>query len=164
MRLCVSAVDPSTVDLHVQYAVPRKGLPGPASFRRWAEAALAGRRPGTEVTVRLVDGAEGAALNQRYRGKAGPTNVLSFPFEAPPGVDLPLLGDLVICVPVVAEEALAQGKPPAAHWAHLVVHGILHLLGYDHRSGSEATEMERIEVEVLRRLGFDDPYGDTDRT
>jgi probable rRNA maturation factor len=150
--------------LAVQYGVPRKGLPGPASFRRWAEAALAGRRKEAEVAVRVVDRAEGAALNQRYRGKAGPTNVLSFPFEAPHGVDLPWLGDLVLCAPLVAEEALAQGKLPAAHWAHLVVHGILHLLGYDHQTEGEAAEMERIEVEVLRGLGFDDPYGDMDST
>ena len=154
----------SPVVLHVQYAVPRKGLPAAASFRRWAGAALAGRRAQAELVVRIVGRDEGAALNQRYRGKTGPTNVLSFPFEPPAGVELPWLGDLVVCAPVVAEEARAQGKAEAAHWAHLVVHGILHLLGHDHRTEAEARAMEQTEVEVLRRLGIDDPYGDRDRT
>jgi probable rRNA maturation factor len=146
----------------VQYGVPRRGVPAPASLRRWAHAALAGRRRAAEVTLRVVGRAEGSELNQRYRGRPGPTNVLSFPFEAPPGVRSACLGDIVLCAPVVAEEAADQGKPPAAHWAHLVVHGILHLLGHDHQNEVEAARMEALEVRALRRLGVGDPYGDRD--
>jgi probable rRNA maturation factor len=137
-------------------------VPAPASFRRWAQAALAARREGAEVTVRVVGREESAALNQRYRGKAGPTNVLSFPWEGPAGIEAAYLGDLVICAPVVQSEAGAQAKAPAAHWAHLVVHGILHLLGFDHDQPAAAAEMERVETEVLGRLGVPDPYNDTD--
>lgn len=110
----------------------------------------------------MVGRAEGSDLNHRYRGRPGPTNVLSFPFEAPPGVRSACLGDIVLCAPVVAEEAADQGKPPADHWAHLVVHGILHLLGHDHHNEVEAARMEALEVRVLRRLGVGDPYGDRD--
>jgi probable rRNA maturation factor len=144
--------------LHVQYGLPRKGVPAPASFRRWGEAAAARCGAAGEVTLRVVDREEGADLNTRYRGKAGATNVLSFPFEAPPGVQGPWLGDVVICAPVVLEEARVQGKLAGAHWAHLLVHGMLHLLGHDHRFAAEAAKMERLEVEVLRSLGFEDPY------
>jgi probable rRNA maturation factor len=152
------------VEVHVQYAVPRRGLPGPVSVRRWAAAALGGRRTEAQLSVRIVGEAEGAELNHRYRGKPGPTNVLSFPFDAAPGVDLPWLGDLVLCAPVVEREALTQGKAARHHWAHLVVHGILHLVGYDHGTEAEAAAMERVEVEVLGRLGIDDPYADRDST
>jgi probable rRNA maturation factor len=152
------------VEVHVQYAVPRRDVPAPASFRRWASAALAGRRAEAQLSVRVVGETEGAELNLRYRGKPGPTNVLSFPFDAAPGVDLPWLGDLVVCAPVVAREALAQGKAARDHWAHLVVHGILHLVGYDHGTEAEAAAMERVEVEVLGGLGIDDPYADRDST
>lgn len=148
--------------LHVQYACPRRGVPAPASFRRWADAALAGRREGVELTVRVVGLEESAALNQRYRGKAGPTNVLAFPWEGPAGIEAAYLGDVVICAPVVQSEARAQAKAPAAHWAHLVVHGILHLLGFDHDQPAAAAEMERVETEVLGRLGVPDPYTDMD--
>ena len=114
-----------------------------------------------ELSLRLVDEAESADLNQRYRGKAGPTNVLSFPFEPPPGIKGPrYLGDLVICVPVVAREAAEQGKAPEAHWAHLVVHGVLHLLGYDHLDEAEAQAMEALETRLLANLGFPPPYAD----
>ena len=114
-----------------------------------------------ELSLRLVDEAECADLNQRYRGKAGPTNVLSFPFEPPPGIKGPrYLGDLVICVPVVVREVAEQGKAPEAHWAHLVVHGVLHLLGYDHLDEAEAQEMEALETRLLANLGFPPPYAD----
>ena len=154
---------PAGVVVHVQYGVPRRGVPAPASFRRWVFAAL-GRRRRAEVTVRVVGRAEGTDLNERYRGKAVPTNVLAFPFEAPAGLRGAWLGDLVICAPLVAEEAAAQGKGLSDHWAHLVIHGILHLLGYDHQGEAEAAEMENLEVTLLRRLGVADPYGDTDAT
>jgi probable rRNA maturation factor len=114
------------------------------------------------VTLRVVGREEGAGLNLRYRGKSGATNVLAFPLEAPPGLPGGGLGDVVICAPVVAEEAAQQGKAPAAHWAHLVIHGILHLLGHDHQTEAQAARMEAAEVEVLARLGFGDPYGDRD--
>jgi probable rRNA maturation factor len=144
--------------LTVQRASRLKPLPGPAAIRRWAYAALPGRARGAaEITVRLVDGRESAVLNARYRGKRGATNVLSFSHEPPPG-RAGLAGDLVICAPVVAREALAQGKPARAHWAHMVVHGILHLRGYDHVHKTDAQVMEALEVRVLKRLGFSDPY------
>ncbi|MCB1807111.1 MAG: rRNA maturation RNase YbeY, partial [Candidatus Competibacteraceae bacterium] len=116
----------------------------------------------TELTIRLVDEAESSMLNESYRHKQGPTNVLSFPFEAPiPEIDMPLLGDIVICVPVVEHEAAEQNKPLMAHWAHLVIHGVLHLQGYDHQTETEADVMEALEVTLLDRLGFPDPYRDS---
>jgi probable rRNA maturation factor len=145
----------------VSYGLPRKGLPAAASVRRWAEAALAGRRRAVELSVRYVDSAEGRALNLAYRGRDYATNVLSFPVALPPGVRSPLLGDVVVCAPVVALEALAQDKPLAHHHAHLVVHGVLHLLGMDHeRSGAEAEAMEARERRILAGLGIPDPYAD----
>ena len=144
----------------VSYAVARAGVPSTASFRQWVEAALRGarRRKPAEVAIRIVDAEEGLALNRDYRGKAYATNVLSFPAELPPGVDLPLIGDLAICAPVVAREAAEQGKKPRDHWAHLTVHGTLHLLGYDHIEDGEAEAMESLEASILSTLGIADPY------
>ena len=151
---------PPKVVLAVGYAVPRAGLPAPASFRRWVEAALRGakRRKPAELAIRLVEADEGRALNRDYRGKDYATNVLSFEAELPPGVALPLIGDIVICAPVVAREAAEQGKPTRDHWAHLTVHGVLHLLGYDHIEEVEAEAMEALETRVLAGLGIPDPY------
>ena len=147
----------------VSYGLPRKGLPAASSVRRWVEAALAGHRRAVELHVRYVDSGEGRALNRDYRGKDYATNVLSFPAELPAGVRSPLLGDLVICAPVVALEALGQDKPLAHHHAHLVVHGCLHLLGMDHeRSEAEAEAMEARERRILARLGIPDPYAARD--
>jgi probable rRNA maturation factor len=149
------------VDVAVGYAAAsRKGVPASASFRRWVEAALKGarRRKAAEVSIRIVDAEEGQALNLQYRGRDYATNVLSFPVELPPGVNLPLIGDLVICAPVVAREAAEQGKKPADHWAHLTVHGILHLLGYDHIDDGEADAMEALETRILAGLGIANPY------
>lgn len=148
------------LDLSVSYGLPRRGVPAPASFRRWAEAALRGarRRRPAALAIRLVDRDEGRALNHRYRGRDQATNVLSFPAEPPPGIDLPLIGDLAICVPVVEREAHEQGKPAAAHWAHMTVHGVLHLLGYDHVEDAEAERMEALETRILAGLGLPDPY------
>ena len=150
-----------SLHLDLQVALPpghplRSQVPGAARLRRWAQAALGER--GGELTVRVVDEAEMAALNRRYRGREGPTNVLSFPFEAPPGVPSRLLGDVVVCAAVVAREAQVQGKDPAAHWAHMVVHGVLHLVGYDHVTEAQAREMEALEAAVLNGLGIPDPY------
>lgn len=134
-------------------------LPSRASLRRWARAALAGmRRRSVAVTLRIVGSREGATLNSRFRHKRKPTNVLSFPFEAPPGTRSDLLGDIVICADVVRREARAQGKTERSHWAHMVVHGILHLRGFDHQNTKEAATMESREVRVLRDLGFPSPY------
>ncbi|MBF0784365.1 rRNA maturation RNase YbeY [Muribacter muris] len=138
-------------------------LPTAAQFEQWVNQALALEAgtpdyPDTEITVRLVDEAESQMLNATYRSKHKPTNVLSFPFEMPTGIELPLLGDLVICRQVVEREAVEQNKPLEAHWAHLAVHGTLHLLGYDHLTDEEAEEMESLETRIMQRLGFDDPY------
>ncbi|GAB2540227.1 rRNA maturation RNase YbeY [Rhodanobacter koreensis] len=148
------------VALAVGYAVPRRGLPAPASFRRWVEAALRGarRRKPAELAIRIVDADEGRTLNRDYRGKDYATNVLSFPAELPPGVALPLLGDLAICAPVVLREAAEQGKAARDHWAHLTIHGVLHLLGYDHMEDTEAEAMEALETRILADLGIADPY------
>ncbi|MDR3444758.1 MULTISPECIES: rRNA maturation RNase YbeY [unclassified Dyella] len=146
--------------LSVGYAASRKGVPTSASFRQWVEAALRGakRRKATELSIRIVDAKEGRTLNRDYRGKDYATNVLSFPVELPPGVKSPLIGDLVICSPVVAKEATEQGKLARNHWAHMTVHGVLHLLGYDHIEDDEAEAMEALETRVLAGLGIDDPY------
>ncbi|MHB8534312.1 MAG: rRNA maturation RNase YbeY [Sulfuricaulis sp.] len=145
--------------LSVQYGVVRNDLPAKPTIRRWAHAALKGlRRRRAALSVRIVGAAEGTALNFRFRRKSYPTNVLSFPFEAPPGGRSELLGDLAICAPVVRREARAQHKPARAHWAHMVVHGILHLRGYDHRNRREAAVMENREVRILKELGFSNPY------
>ena len=140
--------------------MPRAGLPSSTSFRRWVEAALHGakRRKPAELSIRVVDADEGRALNRDYRGKDYATNVLSFPAELPPGMNLPLIGDLAICAPVVAREAAEQGKPAHHHWAHLTIHGTLHLLGYDHVEDAEAEAMEALEKRILAKLGIDDPY------
>lgn len=142
----------------VQYALDDAELPSAEDFQRWASAALAGRCPVGEMTLRVVDLAEGTALNQTYRSRSGPTNVLSFPVENPAETDPPLLGDVVICAPVVKREAGEQHKTPLAHWAHMTVHGALHLLGYDHEEAEDAEVMERLECDILAGLGYPDPY------
>jgi len=135
--------------------------PGDEDFRRWCELALRQRSADSELTIRLVDEAEGRELNHTWRQKDYATNVLSFPADVPDELlDIPLLGDLVICVPVVAREAAEQGKPQEAHWAHLVIHGCLHLLGYDHIDDAEADEMETLERQLLAELGHPDPYAE----
>lgn len=135
--------------------------PDDTLFRRWCELALRQRSADSEMTIRLVDEAEGRELNHTYRHKDYATNVLSFPADVPDDLlDIPLLGDLVICVAVVEREAAEQGKSLEAHWAHLVIHGCLHLLGYDHIEDDEAEEMEALERTLLAELGHPDPYAD----
>lgn len=137
--------------------------PDDAAFRRWCELALRQRSADSELTIRLVDEAEGRELNHTWRHKDYATNVLSFPADVPDELlDIPLLGDLVICIPVVEREAREQGKALDAHWAHLVIHGCLHLLGYDHIDDDEAEEMEALERTLLAELGHPDPYADED--
>jgi probable rRNA maturation factor len=155
---------PVRLDVSVGYAVPRAGLPSAVSFRKWVAAALAGRIREADLAIRIVGTREGRALNRHYRGKDHATNVLSFPADMaegvklPKGVTMPLLGDLVLCAPVVAREAREQKKPLAAHYAHLTVHGALHLLGWNHEDDTEAECMERLEREILDELGIEDPY------
>lgn len=140
--------------MHVQYAVPRTGLPAARSVRRWALAAL---EQTAEATVRLVDRREGRTLNRSYRGRDYATNVLTFAYGQHDGM---LTGDIVLCAPVVAREAAEQRKPLRLHYAHLVVHGMLHLQGYDHERARDARRMEAKEIAILAQLGFDNPYED----
>lgn len=152
--------DPSPVIVDRQVAIEAGDLPTQADLEAWVDAVLSRRvdEPRHELTIRFVDVEESRRLNRDYRGRDRPTNVLSFPFERPPGVDLPLLGDLVICHPVVVREAREQDKSQRAHYAHMVVHGTLHLLGHDHQEDAEAEAMEALEREILASLGIADPY------
>jgi len=148
------------LELDLQVA-SEANAPSQAQFRLWCEMGLRPRTADSELTIRLVDEAEGRELNNTWRHKDYATNVLSFPADVPDEMlDIPLLGDLVICVPVVAREAAEQGKTLDAHWAHLVIHGCLHLLGYDHIDDEEAEEMEALEQTLLAELGYPDPYAD----
>ncbi|MCU0933670.1 MAG: rRNA maturation RNase YbeY [Thiobacillaceae bacterium] len=143
------------LDLSVQYACGREGLPTRADFRRWAKAALRGE---VSAALRIVDAQEGRALNRDYRGKDYATNVLTFDYGPDPDSGA-RSGDIVLCAPVVEQEAAAQGKPLAAHYAHLTIHGMLHLQGYDHETGkADAIAMEAVESFIMRALGFPDPY------
>ena len=142
----------------VQLATLERALPRRPEMLRWVSAALAAEATSGEVSIRVVDEAESRALNRAYRSKDKPTNVLSFAAELPEEVEPRLLGDLVICAPIVAAEAAAQGKSVQAHWAHLVVHGTLHLLGYDHERAADARRMEARETRILAGLGFPNPY------
>ncbi len=146
------------IALDLQKACANATLPTDQQFQFWVEHALAGTQQSYELCIRLVDLEESQSLNKSYRGKDKPTNVLSFPFEAPPQITMDLLGDLVICVPVVEQEAAQQHKTLTAHWAHMVIHGCLHLLGYDHEQDKEAIIMEELERTAMHRLGFPDPY------
>ena len=153
------------IELDLQLATEAGDLPAEAQLRHWVELALRQRTADSELTIRLVDAEEGQELNRTYRHKDYATNVLSFPAEVPEGLlDIPLLGDLVICVPVVEREAREQNKALEAHWAHLVIHGCLHLLGYDHIDDEEAEEMEGLERQLLAELGYPDPYRDDEET
>ncbi|WGL18479.1 rRNA maturation RNase YbeY [Microbulbifer bruguierae] len=152
------SLTPADVVVDVQRASSLSDLPCDDDFTRWATAAVGDHRHEAEISLRIVDEDESQALNLQYRGKDKPTNVLSFPADIPPELGLPLLGDLVICAPVVAIEAEQQHKALSAHWAHMVVHGTLHLLGYDHIEDDEAELMENLETRIMAQLGFSDPY------
>ena len=146
-------------DIDLQIACDSQSLPSESDFQRWADMALKDRKEESELTIRLVEANESQALNHQYRGKNKPTNVLSFPFEAPENLpDFPLIGDLIVCASVVEQEAIEQKKPLANHWAHMIIHGILHLLGYDHIEDDEAEEMESLEIDILAQLEIPDPY------
>lgn len=153
------------LDLSVQYASSSASdLPAQPQLLQWAQAALAMNDKNREMVIRVVDVAEIHDLNLRYRGKDKATNVLSFQSETLPDLDDAHLGDLVICASVVASEALQQGKTVQAHWAHLVIHGVLHLRGFDHQTDQQADEMEKIEIQILERMGIANPYLQTPLT
>ncbi|KAB0286394.1 rRNA maturation RNase YbeY [Vibrio fortis] len=148
-----------SIELDLQLAVEdEQGLPTEQDIQQWLDKTIPQFQENAELTIRIVDTEESHQLNHEYRGKDKPTNVLSFPFEAPPGIELDLLGDLIICRQVVEKEAEEQNKPLLAHWAHMVVHGSLHLLGYDHIEDDEAEEMESLETEIMQAMGYEDPY------
>lgn len=148
------------MEVEVQIASEADDVPSSGELARWVRAAVPVAEDGAppECTLRVVGESEGAALNERFRRGSGATNVLAFPFESPPGVSLPILGDVVVCAPVVRREACDQRLEGRAHWAHLVVHGVLHLLGHDHRFEEEAERMRAEESRILGTLGFEDPY------
>lgn len=147
-----------TITVDIDNASGDDEVPPPSAMELWVAAALADRAGDAELAVRIVDEGESAELNRQYRDKPGATNVLSFPADLPDVIDIPLLGDLVICAPVVAREALEQGKSADAHWAHMLVHGTLHLLGHDHMDTAEAEAMEALETRIITALGFPPPY------
>lgn len=147
-----------SIIVDVQNAGNLQGLPSVNRIRKWIETALEGLRDEAELTVRIVDEEEGTQLNEGWRGGNGATNVLSFPAADDFNMVPELLGDIVICAPVVEREAREQGKAPEAHWAHMIIHGTLHLLNYDHRNDAEAGVMESLEVNRLRKLGYGNPY------
>jgi probable rRNA maturation factor len=140
-----------SVELTVQYATRARPVPSESDFRKWVRAAV---HDDARITVRLVGLAEGRSLNREYRGRDYATNVLTFVLEDGPPYD----GDLALCVPVVSREAREQGKDVMAHYAHLTVHGVLHLQGYEHEREPAAVEMEKLETRILKRLGYPDPY------
>lgn len=147
-------------EITIQRAVAKKSLPSSAQFKQWASSALQNKIPSAELNIRIVSKDEITELNSTYRQKHKPTNVLSFPFDMPEELhdEIPLLGDIIICADVIEEEAAAQHKTAEAHWAHMVVHGTLHLLGYDHEQQDEAEAMEAEEIKILLTLGFSNPY------
>ena len=147
-----------TLIVDIQMASSSEEAPDPQSIERWIGAAIGDQRESTELSVRIVDAEEGQALNEQFRGSTGATNVLSFPFENESPQPLPLIGDIVICAPVVAKEAREQNKALNAHWAHMMIHGVLHLLGYDHQNENDANLMESLETEIMQGLGFPPPY------
>ncbi|MFI3190575.1 rRNA maturation RNase YbeY [Crenothrix sp. D3] len=144
--------------LEIQTIFESAGQPSEAHIQLWVDTALEEVNHDTEIVVRIVDEQESAELNEQYRHKQGATNILSFPVEIPEGIDLNLLGDLVICAPVLEQEAQQQNKVLAHHWAHIIIHGVLHLLGYDHLDDEQAEDMENKEIALLQKLNIPNPY------
>jgi probable rRNA maturation factor len=153
-----------TLMVEVQTLTDKGRPPAPQRLTEWARAAWQHSSRDGEVVLRITDEAESRHLNHDYRGQDSPTNVLSFPFEAPPEIDQCHVGDLVICAPLVAREAREQGKSADAHWAHMIVHGMLHLQGHDHATDQQATAMETLEADILGGLGFPPPYAADEKT
>jgi probable rRNA maturation factor len=152
--------DSDMYQIIIQYEVDKRLAPSKLLLRQWAIQALSSQLTSGQVTLRLVTSEEMAELNTAYRRKSGPTNVLSFPFSLPEEIktDIPMLGDIVICPDVVNREAKEQQKSQKAHFAHMIVHGIFHLLGYDHEIDEEANVMESLEKKIMHSLGFPNPY------
>ena len=149
----------SAIILDLQIATDdNQNLPTEEQIMQWLNVILPQFMDNAEITIRIVDEQESQQLNNTYRHKDKPTNVLSFPFESPIEIEVPLLGDLIICKQVVEAEAKEQDKSLTSHWAHMIVHGCLHLLGYDHILDEEAEEMENIEIDIMQQLGFNNPY------
>jgi probable rRNA maturation factor len=148
------------IKINIQRATKTPLLPSNQLIREWVHTALTGRGRihQAELNIRVVGTREASHLNRKWRGKVGPTNVLSFPANGLKDIVPGFLGDIVLCAPVIAREARQQGKSPAAHWAHMIIHGTLHLMGYDHIKPAEARKMERLEKKLLARLAIDDPY------
>lgn len=146
------------IKITIQSLASNTFIPSRYFLQRWVNKALVKQVGSNEVNIRLVSKKESAELNSTYRHKNGPTNILSFPFEPPPGVSSPLLGDLVICAALVNQQAKQQAKTRLAHWAHLVIHGCLHLVGYDHIHDKDAIKMEAVEIQLLEDLGYENPY------
>jgi|WetSurMetagenome_2_1015567.scaffolds.fasta_scaffold120557_1 probable rRNA maturation factor len=147
----------ATCKINLQIASHDNAIPSKQAFKKWVNAIITTNN-NCELNIRIVDITDSAQLNRVYRNNNAPTNILSFPFTIPNGVTTNILGDLVICAPLVKEEAILQDKKLSAHWAHLTIHGVLHLLGYTHKSKSDAAVMEAKEIATLRKLGFEDPY------
>lgn len=145
-------------NIEIQAIFESEGQPDQQQIQLWVDTALEVYEQDTEIVIRIVDEQESAALNEQYRRKSGPTNILSFPIDVPEGFELDLLGDLVICAPLLEQEALEQNKILAHHWAHIIVHGVLHLLGYDHIDDNEAELMENKEIAILSKLNINNPY------
>lgn len=146
------------IKITIQALTSNTFIPSRYFLQRWVNKALSKQVGTNAVNIRLVSKKESAALNSTYRHKNGPTNILSFPFEPPPGVSSAFLGDLVICAPLINQQAKQQAKTPLTHWAHLVIHGCLHLIGYDHIHDKDATKMETLEIQLLEDLGYENPY------
>ena len=147
-----------SIDIDVQYATDWPDIPDENNFRQWVETALRGLKENAELTIRIVDEEEGSQLNEQWRKSTGSTNVLSFPHEEVKEIATELLGDIVICAPVVDREAIEQNKDNHAHWAHMVVHGVLHLNGFDHINSEDADRMENLEIKILKKLDIKNPY------
>ena len=147
-----------SIKIEIQYATEINDLPEEGLIKKWVNSSLNGYIENAELTIRIVDKAEGAQLNEKWRNAQGPTNVLSFPYSELNETTKSIQGDIVICAPVILREAAEQKKSVDAHWAHIIVHGILHLLGYDHDNENDANEMESLETSILGKLKIPDPY------
>jgi len=148
-----------TIEVDIQYATDFMNCPDAATIQQWVVAALENSKKSHSLSLKIIDEDEMKMLNFYYRQKQKPTNVLSFPCQLPDEVRGNMLGDIAICAPIVNQEAIQQAKPLQAHFAHMVVHGVLHLLGFDHENDQDANKMESLEVTILESLGFKDPYG-----
>lgn len=146
------------IKVDIQRATDDADIPDNRLFRKWAKKALSVYDQDAELTIRIVDEKEGMTLNRKWRKKKGPTNVLSFPYSDETGLANGLLGDIIICAPVIRREAKEQKKTPESHWAHMVIHGTLHLLGYDHIKPEDAGKMESLEIKLMESLGYTNPY------